>query len=280
MAEHSLQGTIRLASVTSRRDRGVVSMKDVERLERTTGIDVVGAAGALESRVVARSGANLLRRIRDLFSEAHVVDTFESPVEVPAVELHCPKLAGAEASVTLGTKSTKVKSTFVLFAVGGGAEHELEVEEMCVLKTASGECVRMLYQIPAVWERCEIVDLDETVRRFDRIKKILSEDPDMRTEIIGSGDPCLSVDVVTKHRQQIDLTGTPKGTVKKTLKIAANVKWSGKAKITAPGIEIGGEFSAKRSDSTSWDYQLPGGHTYVALRATSVPGFAWNLITK
>jgi len=277
MTSHSLEGVIRVARVASRPQRGLMSMKDAERFKRATGIDAVGTVGALESRGVMRSGGNLLRRIRDLFSEARVVETFESPVEVPAAELHCPKLAGAEASVTLGAKSTRTKSTFVLFAVGGGAEHELEIEETCMLKTAGGECVRLLYRIHAIWERCEIVDLDETVHRFDRIKTIGSGDPGMRTEVIDA-DPCLTVDLVTKQRHQIDLTGTPHGTVKKTLKIGQNVKWSGKAKITGPGMEIGGEFSAKRSESTSWDYQLPGGHSYVALRATSVPGFAWNLI--
>jgi hypothetical protein len=279
MPHYRSTGSILITSATKRPAAAGVSLKEAERFSRATGIEIPVLIDPLESGKTLRGGSNLLRNIRDFFSSARVIDAFDSIIEIPAAELHCPKLESAEASVTMGTVATHSKSAIILFGIGGGAEHEIQVEEAWTVSTSNGECIRIHYQVPAAWERCEIADADGQWRQFVRLKSVSAEDPGIRTSVIAhDDDQCLTTDVMTPQRQPIDLTTLQSGKVTKVLKIAANEKWSGKAKLAAPGIEASSEFSAKRSEATSWQYTLPGGHSYVALRATAVPGFAWNLI--
>jgi hypothetical protein len=166
-----------------------------------------------------------------------------------------------------------------IFGVGGGDTFKLKYEAKDTLEVHE-VCGAFIYSFPAVWEYCEIHDAHGLPTRFVRLKEVLSDCEKLLVKNL-TPEPCLDPKLNPQSAEElceIDLRDQRGVTVKKSLKVLAEVKFKGDAKVELPtfGVEVGTAFEAERSYETELEYVLPGGRQYIAFRPANRGTWLWR----
>src|SRR4029077_5786579 len=112
------------------------------------------------------------------YYDVRVVKTQTSTMKIVVNQLHCPRVAGAEAKLRVireieGSNEESVE----ILGIGGGDEFKTSFAIGESLK-ANGACISTIHSLQATFELCEINTPDGRVHKFSRLK-----DLDDRSEV-------------------------------------------------------------------------------------------------
>ena len=264
------------------------SVLHVNRFLATSGLADSAVARSLRTATpeLARShmgGKDWAKKLKEFFfgHPIRVIGTAEADIPIAIHELHCPRVANAEASLVLSSTSTETDSCDVtILGIGGGDKFTLKhqaTDEFTVKET----CQAFVYSYKGFWDLCEVDDEDGGTHRFPRLRDVASEYDKVLSQTIAN-DGCFDVAIeygTAPERTEIDLRSATAITHKKTLKVVSELKLKGssKVKLETFGIEVGADFEAEKSFENQLNYSLPGGRRYLTFRPDNSWSWLWRI---
>jgi len=250
------------------------SVEELRRFTASTGIDV-----PLEPRTrsLARRGINMVERIRQFFSAARVLETFEQALPIGIHQIHCPRTPGASGKLKVLLGNTKSASCSITILGLGGSDAATVTFEAEDSFESEGTCRELVHSFAARWEHCEIAGADARWRQFVRLKEILPNRTQVWVREVPD-DACRRLPDAPAEELTFDLRSPGSVPLTRTLRVKESNKWTAGSQFDFPkvGLKLSSEMQFTRNFETTWEYRLPAGAVYVAWRAPDLPVWLWR----
>lgn len=229
----------------------------------------------------------LAESLKDFFSryDVRVVGEQTAPITVAVNELHCPRVKGTRAKLSVEVEVEEASSCSVeILGIGGGDEHTLKFVARDTLEIEAN-CVGAVYSFPAVWESCEILTGDGTkVHRWARLKEVLLEDGEKVEGAPLDPDACQLTSPaspsVAGWEPGFDLTKGEGISFSRqlTLEAGATTKQEVGLKLDKLGLEAKADVTITRKYKTEFEYTLAPGHHYLPFRPPESARWLWKVL--
>lgn len=222
------------------------------------------------------------RRLRDFLGkyDAVPVESQEGFITVAVNELHCPRVEGASATLTVKAKEGRKETCGIkIFGIGGGDEFSVTVEAREVIET-EGRCVATVHLLPAVFEKCVMSTPDSRQVSFVRLKEVRPRHRITKGMALdGDADACNAfARDATLEGGSVDISdfGAAKLTTGLTIEYGSKWKAESGVKLDKLGLEATAEYEAEKNYTTELDYKLVEGYSYTPLKPAGGASWLWR----
>ncbi len=224
------------------------------------------------------------RRLRDFLNayDAVPVESQEGFITVAVNELHCPRVEGASARLTVKAEQGRKETCGIkIFGIGGGDEFSITVQAREVLETA-GRCVATVHMLPAVFERCVMNTPDSRQVSFVRLREVQPRNLITKGQVLeGDEDAC---NAFRRHpeldgeTETVDISDFASAKLTKGLTVEYGSTWKAESgvKLDKLGLDVTAEYEASKSYTTELEYTLAEGYRYVSLKPADRASWLWR----
>lgn len=201
-------------------------------------------------------------------------------ITVSVNELHCPRVAGAKAKLTVKAGHGRKETCGIkIFGIGGGDEFSVTVQAKEVLET-DANCVATVHMLPAVFERCEMSTPDSRKVSFIRLKEVLPRNLITKGQVLHD-DACQAFHLdpgLPGETETVEIADFTSAKLTKVLTLEYGSRWSVESglKLDKLGAEVTAGYELTKSYATELEYSLVDGYRYVALKPRDRASWLWR----
>jgi hypothetical protein len=224
------------------------------------------------------------RRLGDFLSTYPPVPVAsqEGFITVAVNELHCPRVEGARATLTVkGSEGRKETCGIKIFGIGGGDEFSVTVQARAEMET-EGRCVATVHMLPAVFEKCVMNTPDSRRVSFVRLKELKPRSLITVGKVLdGDEDACVEFQThpeLEGETETFDISDFASAKLTQGLTVEYGSKWKAESgvKLDMLGLEAKAEYEATKSYTTELAYTLVEGYRYVTLKPADRASWLWR----
>jgi len=226
---------------------------------------------------------DIARKLQEFFSyyDPVPVEQQEGFIIVSVNELHCPRVVGASAKMTVKAEEGRKETCGIkIFGIGGGDEFAVTLQAKEALETEAN-CVATVHMLPAVFERCKMKTPDSREVSFIRLKEVQPRNLITKGQVLRDNDACKAFHLdpnLPGETETVEISDFNSARLTKGLSLEYGSKWSSESgvKLDKMSAEVTAGYELTKSYTTELEYSLVEGYRYVALKPHNRGSWLWR----
>jgi len=189
---------------------------------------------------------------------------------------YCPDVENAKVRIECSNTNSFTGDTCVeVLGIGGGSTFNIEFKT-ALEAVAQNKSFEVIYEFESLWEHVKLIEPGGNATELCRLRKINKKHSRASTHILEPMWPEIADDQIVEIKEFNPDKDIPV-TTKLSVKSGSQLKVSSKFKLEKFGLEAGTEITTANQFDINYEYTLPGGKHYKAIRPKDASYWLWTV---